>query len=101
MQQEYGMSLLSCRLGDDPNPYFIVGTGLVNPEESEPKSGRILLFQWKDNKLVSVAEKDIKGACYSLKHFNGKLLASINSTVRTNRLWWPHMFCSGNGLKIS
>jgi len=27
MQQEYGMSLLSCKLGDDPNPYYVVGTG--------------------------------------------------------------------------
>lgn len=25
MQQEYAMSLISCQLGDDPNPYFVVG----------------------------------------------------------------------------
>ncbi len=56
-------------------------TGLVNPEESECKSGRILLLHWKDSKLVQVAEKEIKGACYSLNYFNGKLLASVNSTV--------------------
>ena len=29
-----------------------------------------------------VAEKEIRGAAYSLVEFNGKLLASINSTVR-------------------
>lgn len=81
MQQEYGLSLISCKLGEDPTPYFIVGTGLVNPEESEPKAGRLLLFQWKDGKFHTVAEKDIKGACYSLCHFNNKLLAAINSTV--------------------
>lgn len=84
MQQEYGMSLLSCKLGEDPNPYYVVGTGNVAPEESESKAGRIIIFQWKDGKLHSVAEKDIKGACYSLCQFNNKLLASINSTVR---LW--------------
>lgn len=28
-----------------------------------------------------VAEKEIKGGCYTLVEFNGKLLASINSTV--------------------
>ena len=27
MQQEYAMSLLSCKLGEDPNPYYVVGTG--------------------------------------------------------------------------
>lgn len=40
------------------------------------------MFQWADNKLTPVSEKEIKGACYSLAEFNGKLLASINSTVR-------------------
>ncbi|KAJ8941355.1 hypothetical protein NQ314_010418 [Rhamnusium bicolor] len=69
MQQEYAMSLISC-------------TANVNPEESEPKQGRLLVFHWNDNKLTQVSEKEIKGACYSLAEFNGKLLASINSTVR-------------------
>ncbi|CAH1116723.1 unnamed protein product [Phaedon cochleariae] len=82
MQQEYAMSLISCQLGNDPNPYFIVGTANVNPEESEPKQGRLLVFHWSENKLAQVSEKEIKGACYSLSEFNGKLLASINSTVR-------------------
>jgi hypothetical protein len=54
---------------------------MVNPEESEPKVGRIVIFQWKDGKLLQVTEKEIKGACYSLSAFNSKLLASINSTV--------------------
>ena len=29
MQQEYAMSLLSCKLGEDPNPYYVVGTGNI------------------------------------------------------------------------
>ncbi|NXJ72732.1 DDB1 protein, partial [Rostratula benghalensis] len=33
-------------------------------------------------KLQSLAEKEVKGAVYSMVEFNGKLLASINSTVR-------------------
>jgi hypothetical protein len=82
MQCEYALSLVSTKLGDDTNTYYIVGTALVNPEESEPKLGRILMFQYQDGKLHQVAEKEIKGACYSLIEFNGRLLASINSTVR-------------------
>lgn len=82
MPQEYALSLISARLGDDPTYYYIVGTGLVVPDETEPKSGRILLYYWGDGKLTQVAEKEIKGSCYSLVEFNGKLLASINSTVR-------------------
>lgn len=82
MQQEYAMSLISCQLGDDNNTYYIVGTAIVNPDEAEPKQGRLIMFHWNDNKLTPVSEKEIKGACYSLAEFNGKLLASINSTVR-------------------
>lgn len=82
MTTEYALSLVSSKLGDDPNTYYIVGTALVNPDESEPKQGRILIFHFHDSKLTQVAEKEIKGACYSLVEFNGKLLASINSTVR-------------------
>lgn len=38
MQQEYAMSLISSnQLGSDINEYYIVGTAIVNPEESEPK----------------------------------------------------------------
>lgn len=77
------MSVISTKLGkDDPNHYYIVGTCYVNPDEPEPKLGRIIVFQWLDNKLVQIAEKEVKGAPYSLCEFNGKLLAGINSTVR-------------------
>lgn len=38
-------------------------------------------------KLTQVAEKEVKGACYSLLEFNGKLLASINSTVSLSICW--------------
>ncbi|XP_070551484.1 DNA damage-binding protein 1-like [Ptychodera flava] len=82
MNNEFATSLVSCRLGDDPNIYYIASTAFVYPEESEPKSGRIIIFQWHEGKLNQVAEKDIKGAAYTLVEFNGKLLASINSTVR-------------------
>ena len=60
---------------------FLSDLAMVNPEDSEPKVGRIVIFQWKDGKLLQITEKEIKGACYSLAAFNSKLLASINSTV--------------------
>lgn len=44
--------------------------------------GRIILYHYADGKLAQVAEKEVKGAVYSLVEFNGKVLASINSTVR-------------------
>lgn len=37
MQTEYALSLMSAKLGDDPNTYYVVGTALVNPDEADPK----------------------------------------------------------------
>jgi len=81
MQNEYAMSIISCKLGDDPTPYYVVGTAMVVPDESEPKQGRIVIFQYADGKLQQVAEKEVRGACYCLAGFHGKILAGINSTV--------------------
>lgn len=82
MQTEFALSLISAKLGDDPNTYYIVGTAIVNAEEPDPKVGRIIVFHYNDGKLHQITEKEIKGACYSLVEFNGKVLASINTTVR-------------------
>jgi DNA damage-binding protein 1 len=79
---EYVLSIVSAMLGDDPKTYYIVGTALVNPKESEPRVGRIIVFLFEDQKVKQISEREIKGACYCLIEFNGKLLAAINSTVR-------------------
>lgn len=55
LQNEYALSLVSCKLGKDPNTYFIVGTAMVYPEEAEPKQGRIVVFQYSDGKWASLA----------------------------------------------
>uniref|UniRef100_A0A1B0DIH4 Uncharacterized protein n=1 Tax=Phlebotomus papatasi TaxID=29031 RepID=A0A1B0DIH4_PHLPP len=151
-QSEYAMSLMSAKLGNDPNTYYVVGTAIVNAEEPEPKIiqvtpvtarlvqahsrtllsewkppgdrrigvvacnfcqlvcasacdvfyievcegalvqkaqvtldyeiGRIIIYHYSEGKMTIVAEKEVKGACYSLVEFNGKVLASINATVR-------------------
>lgn len=37
LPNEYALSLVSAKLGEDANTYFVVGTALVLPEESDPK----------------------------------------------------------------
>lgn len=80
---EYALSIISAKLGDDPTTYYILGTAVVNPEDQDPKMGRILIFHWDDalTKLTQITEKEVKGACYSMAEFNGKLLAAVNCTV--------------------
>ncbi|OIT21733.1 PREDICTED: DNA damage-binding protein 1 isoform X2 [Nicotiana attenuata] len=81
-QFEYGCSILSCSFSDDSNVYYCVGTAYVMPEENEPTKGRILVFIVEDGKLQLIAEKETKGAVYSLNAFNGKLLAAINQKIQ-------------------
>ncbi|XP_078488392.1 DNA damage-binding protein 1 [Ciona intestinalis] len=78
---EEPLSIMSCKLGSDPNSYFVVGTAFVYMEETEPKHGRILVFHYIDNKLTLVAEKEVKGAVFCLCQFNGHVLAAINTSV--------------------
>ncbi|GAB2241606.1 hypothetical protein Droror1_Dr00018381 [Drosera rotundifolia] len=79
---ECGCSILSCFFSDDANVYYCVGTAYVLPEENEPTKGRILVFAVEDGKLQLIAEKETKGAVYSLNSFNGKLLAAINQKIQ-------------------
>ncbi|EXC25620.1 DNA damage-binding protein 1a [Morus notabilis] len=69
---EYGCSILSCSFSDDSSVYYCVGTAY----------GRILVFMVEDGKLQLIAEKETKGAVYSLNAFNGKLLAAINQKIQ-------------------
>ena len=50
---ESGISLISCQLGKDSQQYYCVGTAFVMPEEAEPKSGRLILFQLEDGKIAA------------------------------------------------
>ncbi|KAK1280307.1 DNA damage-binding protein 1 [Acorus gramineus] len=79
---ECACSILSCSFADDTNAYYCVGTAYVLPEENEPSKGRILVFMVEDGKLQLIAEKETKGAVYSLNSFNGKLLAAINQKIQ-------------------
>lgn len=81
-QFECGCSILSCSFSDDSNVYYCVGTAYVMSEENEPTKGRILVFAVEDGKLQLIAEKETKGAVYSLNAFNGKLLAAINQKIQ-------------------
>jgi DNA damage-binding protein 1 len=74
------MSLTSCCLANG-TVYYCVGTAIVNPEEPEPKAGRILLFELNDGKLTETVSKEVKGGVYSVVDFSGKILAGINNAV--------------------
>lgn len=47
-----------------------------------------MIFAVEDGKLQLLAEKETKGAVYSLNSFNGKLLAAINQKIQLYK-WAP------------
>lgn len=83
MPTEIAFCLLSARLGDTDEEYFIVGTAFVNMDEPEPKQGRIIVYRWnQESNLQQIAELAIKGCCYTMCEFSDrKFLAGVNSTV--------------------
>ena len=58
--------------------YFIVSISFLTP-----------------GKLTQVAEREVKGAVYSLVEFNGKIVAGINSTVYVHIL----LSCTSGAVK--
>ncbi|XP_055373755.1 DNA damage-binding protein 1 [Condylostylus longicornis] len=82
MPSEYIVSLMSAKLGEDPNTYYVISTAIIHYEEPEPKVGRIIIFHYNDGKLTQIAETKIDGSCHALVEFNGKVLAGISSFVR-------------------
>jgi hypothetical protein len=39
------------QLGDDPATYYVVGTAVVRPEDTEPSKGRILVLKFEEGKV--------------------------------------------------
>jgi len=84
LQNEAALSIESCKLGDDPAVYYIVGTAMIHPEETEPRCGRLIVFSWSEGRLTQIAEKETKGGVFQIVAFNNKFVSTINSTTR---LW--------------
>ncbi|GMI95411.1 damaged DNA binding protein 1A [Hibiscus trionum] len=91
---ERGCSILSCSFSDDTDTYYCVGTRYDLSKEDTarkvlaccgrpllPSRGRIMVFVVEDGKLQLIAEKETKGAVYSLNAFSGKLLAYVNENI--------------------
>lgn len=82
MPTENAVTILSNKLGETDDEYFIVGTGFVIPDEPEPKQGRIIVYKWtQDSNLQQIAELSVKGCPYSLCEYDQKFLAGVNQSV--------------------
>lgn len=82
-ENEIGKCIASVTFSGDPARYLAVGTTYFYPTEEIPTKGRILILEVSDtHQLKLVAETDVKGAVISIREFNGKLLAAVNSELK-------------------
>jgi len=63
--------------------YIVVGTAHILPDEPEPTSGRILVFELQEGSLELRHEAAVRGAVYSLAELSsGLLLAGVNNKLQ-------------------
>ncbi|KAI5474794.1 DNA damage-binding protein 1 [Pseudohyphozyma bogoriensis] len=67
----------------DGGSYFVVGTTRIDPHETEPTGGRLLLFAAVDGGVKQVGEAKIGGAPYAIATLEGDgyFAAAVNSQV--------------------
>ena len=90
---EFPIAVTSAPLYQLPAPsqenqteFYVVGTALMLPSESEPTAGRLLIFrvEGEGNKrqLQLVCEHSVNGGCLAVSAFQGKIIAGINSELQ-------------------
>ena len=79
---EEGLSLLCTSFDGSQRQVIIVGTAYSIPDEYDPLKGRILVFEIdSERRPTLMAEREVKGAVYSLAQLPGRLVAGINAKV--------------------
>jgi len=87
LKDEDIVSCLYATLEDDPTPYFIVGTAMIDNNEADTSDGRIIVFSVDgDRKLREVSATRVNGSCYNLNAFSGgRIVAGIGGTINIFR----------------
>ncbi|KRZ02533.1 DNA damage-binding protein 1 [Trichinella zimbabwensis] len=79
-------SILSCTMGEDQNPFFILSAAVITADDTEPLQGRLLMLRYErdgqgNSSLNLVHEKEVNGCVYAMASFKSKLLVAMNSSV--------------------
>ena len=68
---------------DEPYDVFIVGTGVIRPDEDEAQRGRVMVFAgFSNGQYKEVAEGETRGAVHAIAQLpDGKFAVTSNSEV--------------------
>lgn len=84
------------RVEDEDKPFFCLGTMIYKAEEKEPAVGRLLVFtaytptnstKTSSLELSLVTSAKVEGCVYALKMVDGKIVAAVNSSVRSRSIY--------------
>ncbi|KAI8809869.1 mono-functional DNA-alkylating methyl methanesulfonate N-term-domain-containing protein [Cladochytrium replicatum] len=105
---EKALALESMTFPSSTQEYYVVGTAYILPEEDDPRSGRVLVFEvgrpnsfdgangeaggmagaladaWSATrpKLTLLAERKVEGAVFAIASLKGRLIAAVNSKIQ-------------------
>ncbi|XP_022162336.1 DNA damage-binding protein 1-like [Myzus persicae] len=103
---EYALSIISTKLGNDPTTYYVLGTAFMTEGYQDPRAGRIVVFYYNSSvsKLTQISEKMVDGGCFSMVTYHDMLIATVNSSVQLYS--WSHekqfvLQCTQNNSSIS
>lgn len=89
LNREEALSVCVINFADDLLTSFIaVSTAIIFEDEDTPKSGRILLYRYKNGHLNLITEKELNGAPHAMLAFQGKLLVAVGSSVSNNLIFF-------------
>ncbi|ESK85005.1 uv-damaged dna-binding [Moniliophthora roreri MCA 2997] len=81
-EQAMSLSTISLSIADEDESFFCLGTAVINPQEVEPRRGRIVVLGAHQAKSLSVSVSEEVGGCvYALTTISGLLAAAVNSSV--------------------
>ncbi|XP_025200519.1 DNA damage-binding protein 1-like [Melanaphis sacchari] len=82
--KEHALCIISAKFPNDPDTYYILGTGTKTGQCQNPNNGRIVVFHFDSTSsiLTTIHDEDIDGCCHSLTVIDDMLLAIIDNTYK-------------------
>ncbi|KAG0183044.1 DNA damage-binding protein 1a [Apophysomyces sp. BC1034] len=83
---ERPLTIATVKFNDDPNDYYILGTGVESDHYESYSIGRILVFSVTEQRTLSlISQIETDGMVEAVRPFRGKLLASIRGQLHLFR----------------
>ncbi|KAK7056644.1 hypothetical protein VNI00_002361 [Paramarasmius palmivorus] len=80
-EQAMSLTTIKVSVADEDATFFCMGTTFIDPGETEPRRGRIVILGASGHSLSLAASEDTNGCVYALSTVSGLLAAAVGSSV--------------------